>query len=76
EVITSLEKSEYEDYRTIARDCGVGKELGALQIRNTTPADGNPPAIPLVPLHTVWNEDWLTSPISVQSNLKSPVRTI
>jgi len=22
EVITSLEKSEYEDYRTIARDCG------------------------------------------------------
>ncbi|CAH1770515.1 7715_t:CDS:1, partial [Entrophospora sp. SA101] len=34
---------------------------GALQIRNTAPADGNQPAIPLVPSHTVWHEDWLTS---------------
>ncbi|CAJ0745870.1 434_t:CDS:2, partial [Entrophospora sp. SA101] len=34
---------------------------GALQIRNTAPANGNQPAIPLVPSHTVWHEDWLTS---------------
>ncbi|CAJ0745480.1 6858_t:CDS:2 [Entrophospora sp. SA101] len=34
---------------------------GSLQIRNTAPANGNQPAIPLVPPHTVWHEDWLTS---------------
>ena len=34
---------------------------GALQIRNTALANGNQPAIPLVPPHTVWHEYWLTS---------------
>ncbi|CAG8790271.1 15408_t:CDS:1, partial [Acaulospora morrowiae] len=31
---------------------------GALQIRNTVSADNNAIAIPLVPAHTVFDEDW------------------
>ena len=31
---------------------------GALHIRNTVPADNNAIANPLVPGHTVWEEDW------------------
>jgi hypothetical protein len=34
---------------------------GALHIRNTVPADNNAIANPLVPGHTVWDEDWSIS---------------
>ncbi|CAG8697394.1 10123_t:CDS:1, partial [Acaulospora morrowiae] len=34
---------------------------GALQIRNTVPANNNAIAISLVLTHTVFNEDWLIS---------------
>ncbi|CAB4381581.1 unnamed protein product [Rhizophagus irregularis] len=34
---------------------------GALHIRNTVPADNNAIANPLVPEHTVWEEDWSIS---------------
>ena len=34
---------------------------GALQIRNTVPADNNAIATLLVPAHTVFDEDWLIS---------------
>ncbi|GBB87013.1 hypothetical protein RclHR1_13470009 [Rhizophagus clarus] len=34
---------------------------GALHIRNTVPADNNAIANPLVPGHTVWEEDWSIS---------------
>ena len=34
---------------------------GALHIRNTVPADNNAIATPLVPAHTIFDKDWLTS---------------
>ena len=34
---------------------------GALHIRNTVPADNNAIANPIVPGHTVWEEDWSIS---------------
>ncbi|CAG8482703.1 10488_t:CDS:2, partial [Acaulospora morrowiae] len=44
------------------RAIDVARFRGRAQtIRETAPADGNLPARPLVPPHSVWDEDWITS---------------